>query len=145
MSRPSQSSNSQTNNVLLKVTVPRRTGRRRKRGVEEPFTEMHPSSGDHGWPRRSAKDLRRSLRDNVERYQLEPVGMVNRTHVFRGVHLYTLLHAGFILTEQECRISCGRRRPANLPIGSVIKYCRSTVCIISLLKYIYILISQMKK
>lgn len=34
---------------------------------------------------RSARDLQRSLQDNVGRYQVEPVGMVNRTHVFRGV------------------------------------------------------------
>lgn len=137
MSRPLQSTNSQTNNVLLKVTVPRRTGRRRKRGAEEPFTETTVSFEDGACPRRNARDLRRSLEDNVGRYQVEPVGMVNRTHVFRGVHLYTLLHAEYILTEQECRISCGRRRPANLPIGSVTKSCRSTVCMISPLKYIY--------
>lgn len=137
MSRPLQSTNSQTNNVLLRVTVPRRTGRRRKRGTEEPFTETTVSSEDGARPRRSARDLRRSLEDNVGRYQVEPVGMVNRTHVFRGVRLYTLLHAEHILTEQECRISCGRRRLANLPIGSVIISCRSTVCMISPLEYIY--------
>ncbi|EYE92833.1 transcription factor TFIIIC subunit TFC1 [Aspergillus ruber CBS 135680] len=85
MSRPLQSTNSQTNNVLLRVTVPRRTGRRRKRGTEEPFTETTVSSEDGARPRRSARDLRRSLEDNVGRYQVEPVGMVNRTHVFRGM------------------------------------------------------------
>ena len=120
------------------MTVPRRTGRRRKRGTEEPFTEMHLPSENDGCPRLSARDLRRSLEDNVGRYQVEPVGMVNRTHVFRGVHLHTLLHTEYILTEQECRISCGRRRPANLPIGSVIKYCLLTVCPTSPAQYIYI-------
>lgn len=89
MSRPLQSTSSQSNNVLLRVTVPRRTGRRRKRGTDEPFTDA--PSEDSGYSRRSANDLRRSLEDNVGRYQVEPVGMVNRTHVFRGVYtLYCL-------------------------------------------------------
>lgn len=34
--------------------------------------------------RRAAHDLLRSLRDNVGKYQVEAVGRVDRTHVFRG-------------------------------------------------------------
>lgn len=101
MSRPLQSTGSQTNNVLLKVTVPRWTGRRRKRGTEEPFKEAHHPSEDDVCPRRSARDLRRSLEDNVGRYRAEPVGMVNRTHVFRGIHLYISTRLNIYLLDRN--------------------------------------------
>ncbi|KNG88327.1 RNA polymerase III transcription factor subunit [Aspergillus nomiae NRRL 13137] len=86
MSRPIQSTSLPSNNILLKVTVPRRTGRKRKRGSDEPFTGVPVSTlGPEFQPRRSARELLRSLRDNVGKYQIEPVGLVNRTHVFRGM------------------------------------------------------------
>lgn len=85
MSRPIQSTSLPSNNILLKVTVPRRTGRKRKRGSDEPFTGVPVSTlGPELQPRRSARELLRSLSDNVGRYQIEPVGLVSRTHVFRG-------------------------------------------------------------
>ncbi|KAE8154218.1 RNA polymerase III transcription factor IIIC subunit-domain-containing protein [Aspergillus avenaceus] len=86
MSRPVQSTSSPSNNILLKVTVPKRTGRKRKRGSNEPFTGVPVATlSPQLQPRRSAMDLLRSLSDNVGKYQAEPVGMVNRTHVFRGM------------------------------------------------------------
>ncbi|KAB8203882.1 RNA polymerase III transcription factor IIIC subunit-domain-containing protein [Aspergillus parasiticus] len=86
MSRPIQSTSLPSNNILLKVTVPRRTGRKRKRGSDEPFTGVPVSTlGSEFQPRRSARELLRSLSDNVGRYQIEPVGLVSRTHVFRGM------------------------------------------------------------
>ncbi|KAF5860238.1 tau 95 subunit of transcription factor TFIIIC [Aspergillus alliaceus] len=86
MSRPVQSTSSPSNNVLLKVTVPKQTGRRRKRGSNEPFTGVPISTlNPELQPRRSAEELLRTLRDNVGRYQVEAVGTVNRTHVFRGM------------------------------------------------------------
>lgn len=83
MSRPLQSISSPSNNVLLTVTVPRRTGRRRKRGSNDPFTMPEGPSSDSD-SQRTARDLQRRLEDNVDKYQVMPVGMVNRTHVFRG-------------------------------------------------------------
>ncbi|KAI9370621.1 RNA polymerase III transcription factor IIIC subunit-domain-containing protein [Aspergillus egyptiacus] len=86
MARPLQSISSASNNILLKVTVPKRTGRKRKRGSDEPFTEdpaLLPANDE--LPRPTAKQLLQSLRDNVGRYQVEPVGLVERTHVFRGM------------------------------------------------------------
>ena len=80
MCRPLRSTNTVSNNVVLKVTVPKRTGRKRKRGSDEPFT--HDVSEPQ--QRQTAQQLLRSLQDNAGRYQVEPVGMVNRTHVFRG-------------------------------------------------------------
>ncbi|KAL2010703.1 hypothetical protein VTN00DRAFT_6510 [Thermoascus crustaceus] len=85
MSRPLQSTSSPSNNILLKVTVPKWTGRKRKRGSDEPFTAAYPAAETAGAQRRSAKDLLRSLRDNVGKYQVEAVGRVDRTHVFRGM------------------------------------------------------------
>lgn len=104
MARPLQSISSPSNNVLLKVTVPKRTGRKRKRGSDEPFTGPMMSSDSDAdadadadvdaetepLQRRSARDLMRSLQDNASNYQIEAVGRVERTHVFRG----KLLSAG---------------------------------------------------
>ena len=86
MSRPLQSTSSQANNILLKVTVPKRTGRKRKRGSDEPFVDTVPVA-DFGPQRRKARDVVRSLSDNVGKYQVEPAGLINRTHVFRGLFL----------------------------------------------------------
>ncbi|EKV10848.1 RNA polymerase III transcription factor subunit, putative [Penicillium digitatum] len=85
MARSVQSTSMQSNNVLLKVTVPKRTGRRRKRGSNEPFANVPESNTSGPPPRRTAKDLLRSLSDNPSKYQIEPVGRVERTHVFRGI------------------------------------------------------------
>lgn len=86
LARPVQSTSSSANNILLKVTVPKRTGRRRKKGSNDPFTEPHPVATGHSVPsRRAAHDLLRSLRDNVGNYRVEAVGRVDRTHVFRGM------------------------------------------------------------
>lgn len=40
--------------------------------------------GDVAPERPSAKEILRSLSDNVGKYQVEAVGRVDRTHVFRG-------------------------------------------------------------
>jgi general transcription factor 3C polypeptide 5 (transcription factor C subunit 1) len=90
MSRPIQSTSSASNNVLLKVTVPKRTGRKRKKGSNEPFMDAPESEDTQLRPRRSAKDLMRSLRDNPSEYNIEPVGKIQRTHVFRGRYLCCL-------------------------------------------------------
>ncbi|KAL4904468.1 hypothetical protein BDW74DRAFT_179045 [Aspergillus multicolor] len=86
MARPLQSVSSSSNNILLQVTVPKRTGRKRKKGSNEQYQDDPDllKIGD-GPSRPTAKDFLRSLRDNVGKYQVEPVGLVERTHVFRGM------------------------------------------------------------
>jgi general transcription factor 3C polypeptide 5 (transcription factor C subunit 1) len=84
MSRPLQSISGPSNNVMLKVTVPKWTGRKRKRGSDEPFAYVDPAVETSGPKRPRAKTLQRTLRDNVGKYQIDPVGRVERTHVFRG-------------------------------------------------------------
>jgi general transcription factor 3C polypeptide 5 (transcription factor C subunit 1) len=91
MARPLQSISTASNNILLRVTVPKRTGRKRKRGSNEPFKDDPDLvRQEDGPPRPTARDFLRSLRDNVGKYQVEPVGLVERTHVFRGTILSSL-------------------------------------------------------
>jgi general transcription factor 3C polypeptide 5 (transcription factor C subunit 1) len=93
MARPMRSTSSAANNILVKVTVPKRTARKRKRGLDEPFTNSSPA-GETGPERRTAGDVLQSLRDNVGRYQVEPVGLVQRSHVFRGLYSTSFLAVG---------------------------------------------------
>jgi general transcription factor 3C polypeptide 5 (transcription factor C subunit 1) len=87
MARSLQSTSSVTNNILLRVTVPKWTGRKRKRGSDEPFTDSSSVPGHTESERRDAKTRLRNLRDNVGKYTVEAVGRVERTHVFRGKYL----------------------------------------------------------
>jgi general transcription factor 3C polypeptide 5 (transcription factor C subunit 1) len=71
--------NCQTNNVLLAITVPKRTGRKRRRGTSDPFVE----GLDEPPPKRSASYLLESLRANETAYQIEPVASIPCLHIFR--------------------------------------------------------------
>ncbi|KAK7910923.1 transcription factor tau subunit sfc4 [Apiospora marii] len=92
-SKPIVSHGVATNNVLLKITVPRRTGRRRKRGTDQPFVddnsqEAHNSRGPaqqvHSVSRQdSPKLLLRKLQDNADKYDVEAVGSIKTTHRYR--------------------------------------------------------------
>lgn len=101
-SAPLLSNNTPSSNVLLKITVPKRTGRKRKRGSDEPYM-LDPSvtsqvegeesnESSHSTNLRShsrldnPKDLLRSLKDNVDKYHVEPVGSIDQTHRYRGLH-----------------------------------------------------------
>ncbi|KAF2111317.1 RNA polymerase III transcription factor IIIC subunit-domain-containing protein [Lophiotrema nucula] len=86
-----------TNSLLLKVTVPRRTGRKRKRGTNGPFLtedELNGSSNGastDGGPANSsnvfvdATTVYRSLKDNASRYEVAPVGVIDETHRYRNL------------------------------------------------------------
>ncbi|KKZ66973.1 hypothetical protein EMCG_07337 [[Emmonsia] crescens] len=92
MSRPLSSTCNLTNNILLKITVPKRTGRKRKRGSDEPFTneDSEPASSiTTTAPSRAltARALLRRLQDNARKYEVEAVGRVERMHVFRGIRI----------------------------------------------------------
>ena len=78
-----------TNNLLLKVTVPKRTGRKRKRGSTGPFvaddeTESAPSKLDSAYVK--AADVYRSVQDNASKYTVTPVGVVDESHRFRSAY-----------------------------------------------------------
>ncbi|KAM5381093.1 hypothetical protein ACJZ2D_003009 [Fusarium nematophilum] len=94
--KPVMSHNARSHNVVLKVTVPKRTGRKRKRGTDEPWegdveltdAEAHPTPREEveSYARRDdPKVLRRTLEDNVNKYQVEAVGVIKNTHRFRGL------------------------------------------------------------
>lgn len=85
MARPLISTSCPSNNILLKVTVPKRTGRKRKRGTNGPFIDATQEESDP--KRRTSKDLLRSLQDNPSSYQVKSIGKVERTHFFRGTSL----------------------------------------------------------
>ncbi|KAI9779564.1 MAG: tau 95 subunit of transcription factor TFIIIC [Candelina submexicana] len=103
MSKPIWSRNVKTNNVLVKVTVPKRTGRKRKRGSTEPYMDdveaPKPAPGlassamddpNHAAKHidsvsKKAAHLLQSLRDNVAKYKVEAVGTIEQTHRFRGM------------------------------------------------------------
>ncbi|KAK0720034.1 RNA polymerase III transcription factor IIIC subunit-domain-containing protein [Lasiosphaeris hirsuta] len=89
--RPLTSHNALTHNVVLKIIVPKRTGRKRKRGSIDPFEgEVDPPPGvseDVCSRERldAPKVLRRKLCDNVDKYRIEPVGVISNTHRYRGL------------------------------------------------------------
>ena len=75
-----------TNNLLLKVTVPKRTGRKRKRGSSGPFVASEPEAtpANPNNPYVNASEVFRSLQDNASKYTVAAVGVVDEAHRFRG-------------------------------------------------------------
>ena len=69
-----------TDNVLLRVTVPKRIGKR-KRGSTGTFTPLQAPSP----VMRDSKYLLRSMNDNKETTKVEAVGSVQKTHVWRSM------------------------------------------------------------
>jgi len=77
------------NNLLLRFVVPKKTGRKRKRGSNDPFISSGKSSitsttidSDERAPL-DGKGMLRRLRDNQDRYVVEPVGVIHESHRFR--------------------------------------------------------------
>ncbi|KAH0547813.1 hypothetical protein FGG08_000070 [Glutinoglossum americanum] len=109
MCRPLLSENLKTNNILLKITVPKMVGRKRKR---EPSNE---SDADLAAIQSKAPDraplkggeagcLKRSMRDNVGRYKVEPIGKINYTHRFRDLSdfQYATVNSNFMKKMRDC-------------------------------------------
>jgi general transcription factor 3C polypeptide 5 (transcription factor C subunit 1) len=79
-------------NVLLRVTVPKRTGRKRKRGSNHPFEfhgdrdETSENDAEHATTiPMTAEQLRRRLVDNMDTYTTQPVATIKQTHRFRAL------------------------------------------------------------
>ncbi|EXU97841.1 RNA polymerase III transcription factor (TF)IIIC subunit [Metarhizium robertsii] len=93
--KPIMSHNAASHNVVLKVTVPKRTGRRRRRGSNGPWQgdvnlSDAPGTNDKEKVQSIArldepKVLRRKLQDNAGRYHVEAVGTIKHTHRFRAL------------------------------------------------------------
>ena len=92
MSKPLRSTNVVTDNVVLKVTVPKRTGRKRKKGSLGPYAETLEEGIDTHSSRvkvqpgvgRETTALVRAMRDNPTKYEIEGIGAITHTHRFRG-------------------------------------------------------------
>ncbi|KAI9781227.1 MAG: tau 95 subunit of transcription factor TFIIIC [Peltula sp. TS41687] len=77
-----------TNDVLLKITVPKRTGRKRKRGSSGPYQadeEVGQSMRSSLSRQSDPESLLRSLRDNPAKYKVEPVGKMQRSYRYRAL------------------------------------------------------------
>ncbi|KAI1639734.1 RNA polymerase III transcription factor IIIC subunit-domain-containing protein [Biscogniauxia mediterranea] len=96
-SKPIASYHAATNNILFKITVPKRTGRKRKRGSDEPFSshDDSPNTASRATlklgqvssvDRQDAPtSILRKLRDNVDRYHVKAVGVIRDSHRYRGL------------------------------------------------------------
>ncbi|KAI9712392.1 MAG: tau 95 subunit of transcription factor TFIIIC [Bogoriella megaspora] len=71
-----------TDSILFKVSVPKRTGRKRRRGSNGPWIQ-DPSISTTTPPR--AEDILSRLQDNPDKYKIEAIGSVNETHRFRSM------------------------------------------------------------
>ena len=78
------------NNLLCRVVLPKRTGRKRKRGSNDPFTHVEsPSATENESMGESAPlpldglQLLQRLKEDGHDYRLEPVGLINEAHRFR--------------------------------------------------------------
>jgi len=98
MCAPILSVNAPTTNVVVQITVPKRTGRKRKRGSDDPYTlSGRPEEGedpqDHaGYVDSRSKVrgddpamLRKMMQDNADIYTCEVVAKIRHTHRFRGM------------------------------------------------------------
>ncbi|KAG6208044.1 hypothetical protein E4U50_003481 [Claviceps purpurea] len=99
--KPLMSHNAASHNVVLKVTVPKRTGRRRKKGSKGPWQgdvdmsdTLAAADDENGTEKGPVKSvarlddpriLRRKLQDNVGEYEVEAVGIIKHTHRFRAL------------------------------------------------------------
>lgn len=89
LAKPTQSRTVSSKDLLVRVTVPKRTGRKRKRGSDDPY-EFHEdgpktllSSG--AVPVSEPVHLLRSMRDNPDNYQINVLGGVKNVHRFRHI------------------------------------------------------------
>lgn len=90
-----------TNNLLIKVTVPKRTGRKRKRGTTGPFlTEDEIALTNKTYV--DAPTIYRSLQDNASTYKVALAGVVDETHRFRSESSTVLNSVEPSLTLQIC-------------------------------------------
>ena len=70
-------------NVLVKVTLPKRTGRKRKRGTNDAFAwSDEPTKHNESI---TAPELLQRIQENPEKTSIEAVGMIHETHRFRSL------------------------------------------------------------
>ncbi|QSZ32882.1 hypothetical protein DSL72_002463 [Monilinia vaccinii-corymbosi] len=129
---PILSYNSITNNVLLKITVPKRTGRKRKRGSQDPMTcDGYPKSTTNNDENSTSNiqshslndkptSILRKLRDNVGKYTVEAAGAIEQSHRYRGLADYhqSTSHAPFMSHFEETAFSANWGKMREFKLGS---------------------------
>ena len=98
--KPVISGNVRTNNVVLRIEVPKRTGRKRKRGSDQPF-QFPPDDRATEKPvhvNEATRRYLRSMRDNPNRYLVQPVGVIYQTHRFRSIISNTVFMSHFLMS-----------------------------------------------
>ncbi|KAK0795586.1 tau 95 subunit of transcription factor TFIIIC [Friedmanniomyces endolithicus] len=90
----------ETSNILVRVTLPKWTGRKRKRGSDEPFAFVAPAEQQRTSIKAPA--LLRQLRDNEAIYQVQALGMIRETHRFRSQPDHQM-HGGDLPLYREIR------------------------------------------
>lgn len=92
MSRPITSTCLPTDNLVLKITVPKCIGRKRKGGGESATDESEKES-NRSWKKSrldyTAQDMVRHLKDTFGKYKVDVVGHVDTAHTFRGIQRCT--------------------------------------------------------
>ncbi|KAF2229775.1 hypothetical protein EV356DRAFT_536950 [Viridothelium virens] len=86
-----------TNSIAFKVSVPKWTGRKRKRGSDDPYVE------DPSYAMKqtlAAEDVLKRLRDNPDGYHIEAIGHINETHRFRAMPDFVSSITGVPLLEK---------------------------------------------
>ena len=128
MCAPVLSVNTPTTNVVVQITVPKQTGRKRKRGSNDPFTYPNGSTeldSDQTYVESDIRRLnvrnddpavlRRMMQDNVGRYSYEVVAKIRHTHRFRGMwHLLRVVVSGLMCCAQVFLTFNNRRSMVNL-------------------------------
>jgi general transcription factor 3C polypeptide 5 (transcription factor C subunit 1) len=71
--------NNKVDNILIKFTVPKRIGKR-KRGSDQPFTPPAPTE-----QALTAKGLLRTIQDKNDHVQVTPLGNIENSHIFRSI------------------------------------------------------------
>lgn len=84
---------SSSHNIVFKITVPKRTGRKRKRGSNGPWQGEAQGPTDLGAESSFCSQkqldetqvLRRKLQDNADKYEAEAIGVIKHTHRYRAM------------------------------------------------------------
>ena len=80
--KPLNSRATSMTNVLMQMTLPKPTGRKRKRGTSDAFA-YHAGNGSPSTLAGHKAALKR-MHDNKDKVIIEAVGVVNEAHRFRG-------------------------------------------------------------
>ncbi|KAK5950178.1 tau 95 subunit of transcription factor TFIIIC [Knufia fluminis] len=68
-------------NVLLQISVPRRTGRKRKRGSNDPWIEDQSTEP----PKKDATYMVRAMADNPAKYNVTAISGISSMHIWRSM------------------------------------------------------------